>query len=147
MLAWGASLNVYFKPSAPPAAPDHRWTVDPEHATKANAKVAVTYLAAKEGLVERMQFPKKSPPPGHVMWWDTEHTQNWKLKNQVGKKRTITEASAGESSNNSYLNKRRGTTSGGGGASISASTLQEKNVHHLHRPSAPPGYVGDTRFC
>lgn len=48
----------------------HEYKVEPEYRTKADAKVAVACLAAKEGLFERLRFRGQAPPQGYKPFWE-----------------------------------------------------------------------------
>ncbi|KIM44278.1 hypothetical protein M413DRAFT_443298, partial [Hebeloma cylindrosporum] len=69
--AFGCTLRVDISPDA--SQPNIReYVVNPEYRCKADAKAAVAFLAAEQGLVDSLRFNDAAPPADYVPFWEAQ---------------------------------------------------------------------------
>ncbi|KAJ7730878.1 hypothetical protein DFH07DRAFT_848247 [Mycena maculata] len=84
--AFGCTLLVALKPNA--AESERRqYTVPAEYRSKADAKVAVAYLAAEQGVFDFLRFAGQPLPPGHAPSFSVQDSVPRIAQKGKGKKR------------------------------------------------------------
>ena len=83
-IAFGCTLKADISPLA--SEPNIReYKVEVEYRTKADAKAAVTCLAAEQGLIDLLRFNGAPPPPDYIPFWEAQ--VNGTGDNYVGKRK------------------------------------------------------------